>query len=51
MRGDMGISVTWLKHDSKPEEGKKIIFINEKFDTMAQDFILEHWAMVGFFRG
>lgn len=51
MRGDMAIAVTWLRHDSNPEEGRKLIFINETFDTMAQDFIVEHWAIVGFFRG
>ena len=51
MRGDMSIGITWLRADSKPEEGNKLIFINEGFDIMAQDFILEHWAIVGFFRG
>ena len=51
MSGDMDVSVMWLTAVSRPEEGKKIIFINEKFNAMAQDFVLEHWAMVGFFRG
>jgi hypothetical protein len=51
MRGEMSIVITWLKAESKPEEGRKVIFINEIFDNMTQDFILEHWPMVGFFRG
>jgi len=50
MREDMNIGITWLKSDSKPGEGK-VIFINEAFDNMTQDFILEHWATVGFFSG
>jgi hypothetical protein len=51
MRGDMSIGITWLRADSKPEEGNKVIFINEAFDDMVQDFILEHWALLGFFKG
>jgi len=51
MTGDMDVSVLWLTAESRPEEGKKIIFINEKFNAMAQDFVVNHWAMLGFFMG
>ena len=51
MRGEMSIAITWLTAESKPEEGRKVIFLSDTFDDIVQDFILENWAMVGFFRG
>ena len=49
MRGYLDCAVTWLGPESAAEEGKKIIFINETFDHVAQEFVKNNWAIVGFF--
>ena len=51
MRGDMNIAVTWLTEQSAPEEGRKVIFINEKLDKLVQEYMLQHGGTLGFFRG
>jgi hypothetical protein len=50
MRGDYNCGVTWLTNSSKGGN-RHDIFIHEKFDTLAEDFIVDNNAVVGFFRG
>ena len=49
MRGEYNCGVTWLTNSSKGGN-RHDIFIHEKFDTLAEDFIVDNNAVIGFFR-
>lgn len=50
LRGDHNCFVVFLDHDSNPTtESRKIIYIHEAFDSVAQDFITNYWGMLAFF--
>ena len=48
---ELGYSVCWLTAESHPNIYSKTIFINESFNDLAENFILDHGGIVGFFRG
>jgi hypothetical protein len=50
MREDYNCGVGWLTTSSKWGNGHEI-FIHEKFDKLAEDFIVDNNAVVGLFRG
>jgi hypothetical protein len=50
LRADHNCYVVFLNNDSNPNsENRKIIYIHESFDAMAQDFITNYWGMLAFF--
>jgi hypothetical protein len=49
MRGDMAIGVTWLTADSTTRAGQKDIYINEAFNEMARNFVMNNECIVAFF--
>lgn len=50
LRGDNNCFVVFLQNDSNPTtESRKIIYINNGFDSVAQDFITNYWGMLAFF--
>ena len=49
MRGDMNIGVTWLTADSTIRAGQKDIYINEAFNALARDFVMNNACVVAFF--
>jgi len=50
MREGFDCGVGWLDTSSS-DEHRKTIFIHEKFDKLAEDFIVDNNVVVGFFRG
>ena len=50
MREDYNCGVVWLSNSSKGGD-RHDIFIHEKFDKLAEDFIVDNNAVVGLFRG
>lgn len=50
MREDYNCGVVWLSNSSKGGHTHDI-FIHERFDKLAEDFIVDNNAVVGLFRG
>jgi hypothetical protein len=43
------ISITWFNTIYVPNPNEKNIFINEVFDTVAQDWVTKNYSIVAFF--
>jgi len=50
LRGGYNCFVCFLNHSDDPsKESRKIIYINNVFDDMAQNFMLNHGGLLAFF--